>query len=83
MVVCLFVDYEDGFSKMICSSRGASHPKLDLNSHLDEQMGNCLSRGNLTIKRSDEFWEIFLESEGGGREDSCEEKNEKSKKNKS
>ena len=28
------------FSKMICSSTQTSHPKFNLNSHLDEQMGN-------------------------------------------
>ena len=32
--------YEDDFSKTICSSKRTSRPKFDLNSHLDEQMGN-------------------------------------------
>ena len=37
----------------------------------------CLSRGNGTIERSDQFWEIFLESQNGGRGEGCEESNKK------
>ena len=66
--------YEDDFSKTICSSRQTSRPKSDLNSHLRRP-----SRENGTIKRSDEFefWEIFWESQHGGKEEGCEERNEK------
>ena len=60
---------------MICPCRQKSRPQFKQNSHLDEQMGNF---ANGTIKGSDELWEVFLESQYGGWEEGCDERNEES-----